>query len=236
MSSSDRGTQRRPPRRLRVLPAGQSGRAVRPALEGLELLARDPVPCAAAGASVPVPAMIDSELLGREFARGVEAGRAETRDMLGPEYEDKLSRERERVDGFLESLAGQIPPLAAGRERFIVGLAFAVAGRILKAAVQADPEVVIRQVQEAVRRVHGMERIIVRVHPDDTAIVRARRLEVTAGSDAARELAVEPDERVSRGGCLLESDSGTVDAQLMTQMHNLETALLDGPAQGEEPA
>lgn len=231
MSSSDRHGARPPSGRLRILRDGASRAAVRPVADGLQVLH-----AAAVGVHAPAqePARPgDAELLRQEFQRGLGEGRAQMAKELEADMEEQREAGRRRMDELLARIAAQVPPLVAGRERLVVQLAFAIAERIVKQAVEADRDVVLRQVREAVRRVHGLERIIVRVHPDDADLVRARRLDLAAGSEAARELTVEPDEQVGRGGCMLESDSGTVDARLMTQMQNLETALLEHRETGE---
>jgi flagellar biosynthesis/type III secretory pathway protein FliH len=231
MSLSNSPTTRRSGGRLRVLPAGQAVSAVSTASDGLERIStavvrERPV------VSLPVN-VTDGERLQHEFLRGVEQGRKEMSDQLGQEYEEKFGQQRRRLDEFVGALAEQVPRLAGQRERLVVQLAMAIAERVVRHEVHVDPEVVLRQVQEAVRRVHGVERIIVRVHPRDVDLVRSRRADVTAASDAAREVTVEADELVERGGCILESESGTVDAQLVTQLKNMEMALLDQDETGE---
>ena len=66
----------------------------------------------------------------------------------------------------------------------------------------------------------------IRLHPDDFARAAAR------GTDrwAAAHVIVEADSSVSRGGCIVESPFGFVDATIDAQFQELARALLDGDA------
>ena len=67
--------------------------------------------------------------------------------------------------------------------------------------------------------------ITVRVNPADLPVIeeRGQRLE-RAGREQL--LDIVPDPLVAAGGCVIESESGAIDAQLETQLRVLERALL----------
>jgi Flagellar biosynthesis/type III secretory pathway protein len=45
-------------------------------------------------------------------------------------------------------------------------------------------------------------------------------------ADSVREIVIESDNKVERGGCIIESDLGNIDARLSTQFELIEEALL----------
>nr|MDQ3806425.1 FliH/SctL family protein [Acidobacteriota bacterium] len=67
--------------------------------------------------------------------------------------------------------------------------------------------------------------LTVRVNPADLPAVEAHRARLDPAG-RARFLDLVADPRVGPGGCVIESESGTVDAQLQTQLRVLERALL----------
>jgi len=97
----------------------------------------------------------------------------------------------------------------------------------LRREVILDDTVVLQQIKEGLRRVLGVDHIKVRVNPIDEAMVREHRAAVAMGSDSLRDMLIEADEKVERGGCILESDSGNVDVRLSTQLKRIEAALLE---------
>ena len=185
-----------------------------------------PAPGGPEGSDALQPLQVE-DLLAREFERGAasarEAAVRETREAL----EEEMNRERLRIGTMLLAMDQQLDALEKKAERTVVRLALAVAEQIIKREINLDPEVVLRQTREALRRVMGVGHVKLRVNPIDEQIVREHRSALLSGTDSIREIAVEGDDGVPPGGVIVESDAGNVDARLATQMKKIETALLD---------
>jgi flagellar biosynthesis/type III secretory pathway protein FliH len=123
------------------------------------------------------------------------------------------------------SLQEQFARYAERLEREAFRFALAVAGRILRREILLDDQVILRQVKEALHRVVGAETVSLRVHPADEPLLRDRRNELLASGEGVREIMIEPDESVGRGGCIIESPSGNIDARIATQLAQIDTAL-----------
>jgi flagellar assembly protein FliH len=65
-----------------------------------------------------------------------------------------------------------------------------------------------------------------RINPMDEELVREQRSALLVGSDFIREVMIEADENVERGGCVIESSAGNVDARISTQLKQIETVFL----------
>ncbi|MEA2156471.1 MAG: flagellar assembly protein FliH [Solirubrobacteraceae bacterium] len=88
-------------------------------------------------------------------------------------------------------------------------LALAIAEKVVAGALEIEPERVLDVVRGALRGVLDGERIVVCVHPDDVEIVRAAGL----GAPEAH-LEVHGERRVARGGALVRTSVGEVDARI----------------------
>jgi len=184
----------------------------------------------------PVP--VDMDDVKARLQRALEEGRAEGRAEAEAEMDKRLAIIRvetdDRIGALMEGIAQQVRAFTAALEHDAYAFALAVAGRIVKREVLLDDEVVIRQVREALRRIVGVETVRVRVHPDDEALIRSHRTALLALSDATRDVVIEPDATIERGGCVLESASGNVDARIATQLRQVEHALrVDEKVSGE---
>lgn len=161
--------------------------------------------------------------------RSLEQGRAEGRAEIREEMEKRLTIARtesdERIGALMEGIAQQVRAFTASLEHDAYTFALAVAERIVKREIQLDDEIVVRQVREALRRIVGVESIKVRVHPDDEALIRSHRAALLALTDTTRDVVIEADHTIERGGCILESASGNVDARIATQLRQVEHAL-----------
>jgi flagellar assembly protein FliH len=87
---------------------------------------------------------------------------------------------------------------------------------VVAAAVQVSPERVLDVVRGALRTMVERERVLVLVHPDDLALVR----------EALPEVEVHEERRVTRGGAIVRTHLGEVDASLETKLARAREALL----------
>ncbi len=103
--------------------------------------------------------------------------------------------------------------------------AVALARQVLRHELQARPELVATIAQEAVNAVLMSARhIVVRVHPDDLALVSAGAAEVLS----ARGARLVADAAVQRGGCAVDSDAGSIDAGIERRWARAAAALGGG--------
>ena len=89
-----------------------------------------------------------------------------------------------------------------------------LARRVVRSELTQRPELVVQVAQEAVAAlVKNARHVSIALHPDDHALVSEACTDLLA-STAIRLL---PRSDVARGGCLVESDLGTVDALIGTR-------------------
>jgi type III secretion protein L len=113
----------------------------------------------------------------------------------------------------------------AGIEQDVLRLSVKIAEKIIGNEIKADPQTLAEIVAKALRNVRRNELVTIRVNPADASTVEGHR-EKLDPAGRARFLEVVADPRVTKGGCLIETESGAVDAQLETQLRVLERALL----------
>jgi flagellar biosynthesis/type III secretory pathway protein FliH len=111
-------------------------------------------------------------------------------------------------------------------ERDAVELALALAAKILAGAFEAQPEHVLDVVRGALRRVADRRRIVVLVDPQDLEVVRgaAENLQAQAGGIELCE--VQADRRVGRGGAVVRTAEGEIDATVETQLQRARELML----------
>jgi flagellar biosynthesis/type III secretory pathway protein FliH len=179
----------------------------------LEAPAPRPVPVdeAAAVMSALAQAEQDAAVL-REQARaeGFAAGHAEALAALEPALA-ALSAAALAVDA-------QRAEVAEALERRAVELGLALAGKVLAGALEVEPERVVESVRGALRGIVERERIIVLVNPEDLEIVRAAMDEVRASLGGIEHCEVQAERRVGRGGCVVRTPVGDVDARVETKL------------------
>ncbi|MET0649320.1 MAG: type III secretion system stator protein SctL [Pyrinomonadaceae bacterium] len=113
----------------------------------------------------------------------------------------------------------------SGAERDVLRLAVKLAEKIIGREIERDDATLADIVSAALRHARQQEALTVRVNPADLPRVQAHRDRLDP-SGRARFIDLVADPRVAHGGCVIEGESGTVDARLDTQLRVLERALL----------
>jgi flagellar assembly protein FliH len=99
-----------------------------------------------------------------------------------------------------------------------VELGLMLAGKIVGAAVAADPELVVEAVRGALRGLVERERVTVLVHPDDLELVRGAMGGLVATLGGIEHSEVQAERRVARGGAVVRTPDGDVDARVETKL------------------
>jgi type III secretion protein L len=112
------------------------------------------------------------------------------------------------------------------QERHLVSLAVHIAEKILDAEIALQPEAVLRIAQSALKSAPPQRQLVVRVNPDDEQRVREWASAARAASSYSQFITVATDASIARGGTVVVSDAGIIDARLETQLARFKEALL----------
>ncbi|MCS6860339.1 MAG: FliH/SctL family protein [Abditibacteriales bacterium] len=145
----------------------------------------------------------------------------------------------------LALLRGVVEEAMAARETFIaittpqlLNLAVQIAEKIVRREVERDATVVQRIAEDALRHAVDKHHLRIRVHPDDLATLQALAPELRAALEDVREFEIVPDRRrgdrrMMRGGCLIETESGVIDARIETQLEEIHERLMEECPDGQ---
>lgn len=148
-------------------------------------------------------------------------------------YRDGLVALESFKQSFAQQMAAQLAPLLAAFDQAIAELegqiadsvaraATALARQVVRSELVARPELVAQVATEAVHAVLLSARHIrIFVHPDDEALVQAG----AGAALVARNASLVTDEALSRGGCRIESDLGSIDAGIESRWSQAAASL-----------
>jgi flagellar assembly protein FliH len=112
-------------------------------------------------------------------------------------------------------------------EAAAVELGLRIAEQALHATVEAKPDVVVDVVRGALRRLVERDRVAVLVHPDDLDLVRTASEGLVAELGGIEHCEVQAERRVARGGAIVRTVEGEVDATLTTKLARAREVLED---------
>ena len=152
---------------------------------------------------------------------GHDDGYAKGHEEAIAEYDPVVRTLREWIDGIRE----QRDAVISAAEPELVRLAMSIAERIVHTEVAENRQVVVENVRAALTRLVSREVVTLRVNPLDHETIRQFRDTIVAASDV-EHLRIVEDQRVDRGGVLVETDAGTIDAKIATQLREAKRAIL----------
>lgn len=137
---------------------------------------------------------------------------------------------RAAVEAAVQNLAHAVESLAAARPRArreaeedLLRLAVAIARRILHRELSVDPEAVAGLIRAALDKMQSQEIHRVRVHPDLEQPVRQALERMAAG----RNVQVAADRARQLGDVIFETERGSLDASVETQLQEIGRGLAD---------
>lgn len=163
--------------------------------------------------------------------------RIEDKDLISKAYEEAVAiKERAQEQGFQEGLAQakaeigalrqNIAELMNGREEAlqsvaseIGALAVEIAARIIKTEVSCDDTLVMGMVKDTIQKMgRNTKSVLVKVNPEDASAVRKFLKEEDAIPNLNAEIIVMDESTVDQGSCIVETNSGLIDASFSTQL------------------
>jgi flagellar assembly protein FliH len=182
--------------------------AARPvSLAALEQLAPPPPDDPAAAAHTLIEeARAEADAL---RAQAVEEGRAEGLRLGREAAAAQLAPAVAALEQAAEASRMLRDELAESAEARAAQLALAIAEKVVAGALEVEPERVVDVVRGALRGLLDGERLIVCVNPDDVELVRDAGL-----GSPDMHVEVHGERRIDRGGALVRTAVGEVDAQI----------------------
>jgi len=118
----------------------------------------------------------------------------------------------------LNRLHAAFPIAVKQNEDKLIKLALEISGAVIQEELSTKPEICMRTVEGAVKRVSDLERVIIKVNPLDLDLVLPKQEYFRALLPDVQEFVITGHYSIGRGGCLIETNSGTIDAQITTQL------------------
>ena len=185
---------------------------------------------APAAAAAPVPAGPSPQDIVAQAHAEAEAIRAQAREdgfAAGLQAaQGELATTAEALRAALASVAELRGEVADQVERGAIALGLRIAEQALGAAIEVDPDRVVETVRGALRRLTERERVTILVNPEDLDTVRAATADLIARLGGIESCDVQAERRVSRGGAVVRTVEGEVDATLETKLLRARDVLM----------
>ncbi len=148
---------------------------------------------------------------------GTEKGTAEAAAV----YKKNIGEIQQNVVSFLKKIEDSKREIFSHSEHIILKLCLEISKKIIASEISTRQDVILNVTRKALSYIAEREKLVIRVAPDDLNILNENRDFWEPVTEKLKDVIIEPDERVNRGSCIIESNSGTVDARLGVQMDEI---------------
>jgi flagellar assembly protein FliH len=153
-----------------------------------------------------------------------ENGRREGESALNEQLLHQRNETIEMQRGILVSLKNILPQVAREAENSLIELALESAKKMI-AGLPIDAAMIEATVREALRQAEDTAEITIQLHPDDLALLRQHHSPVLDGLPETGPLRFAGSAEISRGGCIIQTRFGLIDARRETKIEQLRQSL-----------
>lgn len=152
-------------------------------------------------------------------AEGEKAGRETGENMVGAVLK--------QYAGTLDELKELRRTILTGSEREVVRLSLEIAKKVVKREVAVDEELILALAKVALNRLADQTLITVRVNPKDCQSILNHRQSPAHRDSLDEGIRLVEDPMITRGGCLIETESGVIDARVEEQFREIEKGFFE---------
>ena len=128
----------------------------------------------------------------------------------------------EEVPNNLQNLTHLREQIAGHMEEELLRLAIEIAKKVVHREITTDREVILSLIHVALARLQNRTVAYIRLNPSDYQYIITHSDRINTGKTI--ELVSDPS--ITRGGCIIETDFGNVDARIEQQFLEIERSLL----------
>jgi flagellar assembly protein FliH len=139
----------------------------------------------------------------------------------------EAQRLTDRLHTIIERVMDKRQEILAETEQQVVDLVLLMTRKIVKVISENQRNIVVSNVVQALRKVKGRGEVIIHVNLNDVAMTTQHIKDFLSAAENIKNITVVEDSTVDRGGCLVETDFGSVDAKIVSQLNEIEQRILE---------
>ncbi len=141
--------------------------------------------------------------------------------------EEEINRIIERMRKMLEAIMNRREEILRETEQQIVELVILMTRKVVKIISETQKTTVVSNVLAALKKVKTRGNVVLHVNTEDLKITSANTNEFIKRIENIQGITVMEDSTVEKGGCIVETDFGAIDARIASQLSELENKILE---------
>lgn len=160
----------------------------------------------------------------QDLQTSFERGRQEGERSLGAQLVQQRAEVMELQTGVLNALRNAVPGVVRECEQALVNLALEAAQRLVS-GLPVSPEMVEAVIKEACAQAEDSSELHIQLHAEDLALLQKINSPLLIPQGGREPLHFHSSPHVTRGGCLVQTRFGVIDARRETKLEVLKNTL-----------
>ena len=139
----------------------------------------------------------------------------------------EVERLTERMHKMLEAVMQRREEILRDTETQIVELVILMCRKVIKILSENQKNVVMANVLAALKKVKTRGKVTLRVNLEEVKLTSEHADEFIKHIENVEGITVLEDSAVEKGGCIVETDFGAIDARISSQLTELENKIID---------
>jgi flagellar assembly protein FliH len=174
----------------------------------------------------PAPSSVETRVISEEELRAsYQRGREDGEKAMSEQLLRQRAELHEVMRGVVTSMRNAIPQMLREAENTLISLSL-VAAQKLVADLPISTAMVEAVVRDALAQVEGAAQFTVRLHSADLELLQKSDSPLLSPAEQGADFRFLSSPEVTRGGCLIQTHFGTVDARRETKFDLLQRSML----------
>ena len=159
------------------------------------------------------------------YDQAYQLGLDEGRDQAFKEASEKIAADLLSFEETLKSIENMKVELLSQNEAHFLKLLYHMASRLAVQEVEQHDEAILEVLRRAISLAQDLEDIHVEMNPTQVAFVETLKNHQGREFEFLKRLRIDGNEKIRVGGCVIQTNSGEIDAQIETRLEQLWKSL-----------
>jgi flagellar assembly protein FliH len=156
---------------------------------------------------------------------GLQKGEKAGYEKAKTEYNARVKEIEERLVTVFQSIESSRTSFLLAAHNEVLKIAHCIARKIIDTQISIDGDIVLTVIKKALSYLSDRQEYTIKVSPDDITTVTQKKEFWTSIADHLDKIKITEDSRIEKGGCIIESQTGIVDARISVQMDELNEVI-----------
>ncbi|MBK7104447.1 MAG: hypothetical protein IPH62_04095 [Ignavibacteriae bacterium] len=154
-----------------------------------------------------------------EYKKGIEIGKQVAEELLNEKHNQELIEQAEEFYKVLKTFEDKIKTYENNFHKIVINVSQKIAEKIIKREIE-QKSIITEILEQNLSKVIGANEITIKLNSTEFKIVEKTSKEQMS-SIGISKIRFEPSDSIAKGGCLIETEMGNLDARIDSQLNEI---------------